>query len=47
MRVKSDVSSEGKLEGLLQRDPLVGALKKGMPMMPPTLVTDGSALAGW
>jgi 2-polyprenyl-6-methoxyphenol hydroxylase-like FAD-dependent oxidoreductase len=46
-RVKTDVSSDEKIEGLLQKDPFVGALKKGMPMMPPSLATEGSELKGW
>lgn len=46
-RVRSDVSTEEKLEGLMSRDPMVGALKKGMPVMPPSLETKGEELEGW
>jgi 2-polyprenyl-6-methoxyphenol hydroxylase-like FAD-dependent oxidoreductase len=46
-RVRSDVGSEEKLEAFLGRDPLVGALKKGMPVMPPSLETKGEELQGW
>lgn len=46
-RVTSDVSTPDKIEALLSRDPLVEALKKGMPMMPPSLETKGDGLVGW
>ncbi|KAF2704865.1 FAD/NAD(P)-binding domain-containing protein [Pleomassaria siparia CBS 279.74] len=46
-RVQSKVDTEEEIEQLLARDPLVGALKKGMPMMPPSLVTKGEDLEGW
>jgi len=46
-RVQSKVDTEEDIEGLLKRDPLVGALKKGMPTVPPSLVTIGSILKGW
>jgi 2-polyprenyl-6-methoxyphenol hydroxylase-like FAD-dependent oxidoreductase len=46
-RVKSDVSTDEKLEQLMSRDPMVGALKKGMPVMPPSLETKGEELEGW
>jgi 2-polyprenyl-6-methoxyphenol hydroxylase-like FAD-dependent oxidoreductase len=46
-RVKSDVSTDEKLEQLMSRDPMVGALKKGMPVMPPSLETKGEELDGW
>jgi 2-polyprenyl-6-methoxyphenol hydroxylase-like FAD-dependent oxidoreductase len=46
-RVKSDVSTEEKVEELMSRDPMVGALKKGMPVMPPSLETRGEELEGW
>jgi hypothetical protein len=32
---------------LLSRDPMVGALKKGMPVVPPSLETKGEELEGW
>ncbi|KAH7084684.1 monooxygenase [Paraphoma chrysanthemicola] len=48
MRVRSDVSTEEKVGGLLARDPLVRALKEGgMPVMPPSLETKGEELEGW
>jgi hypothetical protein len=46
-RVRSDVSTEEKVHELLIRDPMVGALKKGMPVMPPSLETRGEELEGW
>ncbi|KAF2833781.1 FAD/NAD(P)-binding domain-containing protein [Ophiobolus disseminans] len=46
-RVRSDVSTDEKLGELLSRDPMVGALKKGMPVMPPSLETRGEELGGW
>lgn len=46
-RVKSKVDTEEDIEQLLGRDPLVGALKKGMPMVPLSLVTKGEELDGW
>jgi 2-polyprenyl-6-methoxyphenol hydroxylase-like FAD-dependent oxidoreductase len=46
-RVRTDVGSEQKLEEFLKRDPLVGALKKGMPVMPKSLETRGEELEGW
>ena len=46
-RVKADVSTEEKVKELMERDPLVGALKKGMPVMPPSLETKGEELEGW
>lgn len=46
-RVRSDVSSEEKVQQLLSRDPMVKALKKGMPVMPPSLETKGEELEGW
>lgn len=46
-RVKSDVSSEEKVQELMLRDPMVGALKRGMPVMPPSLETKVGELEGW
>ena len=46
-RVQTDVSTDENLNILLGKDPLVGALKKGMPMMPPSLGTKGMELEGW
>jgi len=46
-RVQSDISTDDKLQGLLSRDPIVGALKRGMPVMPPSLETKGCDLEGW
>jgi 2-polyprenyl-6-methoxyphenol hydroxylase-like FAD-dependent oxidoreductase len=46
-RVRSDVSSEEKMAELIGRDRLVGALKKGMPVLPGSLETRGEDLEGW
>jgi len=46
-RVKSKVDSQDEVEALLARDPMVRALKSGMPVMPPNLRTVGEELAGW
>jgi 2-polyprenyl-6-methoxyphenol hydroxylase-like FAD-dependent oxidoreductase len=46
-RVQSKVDEEGGVEALLERDGVVGALKRGMPMVPPSLETRGEGLAGW
>jgi 2-polyprenyl-6-methoxyphenol hydroxylase-like FAD-dependent oxidoreductase len=46
-RVRSDVSSEAKLRELVERDKLVGALKRGMPVVPGRLETGGEDLEGW
>ncbi|OSS51636.1 hypothetical protein B5807_03918 [Epicoccum nigrum] len=46
-RVKSKVDSQEDVEALLARDPMVRALKSGMPVMPPSLRTVGEELAGW
>lgn len=46
-RVRSDVSSEEKVQELLQKDKIIAALKKGMPVMPMSLETKGEELEGW
>jgi 2-polyprenyl-6-methoxyphenol hydroxylase-like FAD-dependent oxidoreductase len=46
-RVKADVSTEEKVQEMMGKDPLVGALKKGMPVQPPSLETKGEELDGW
>lgn len=46
-RVKHSVDTEEEIEALLARDPIVGALKKGMPVMPPGIETRGEELMGW
>jgi hypothetical protein len=46
-RVKADVSTEEKIQELTSKDALVGALKKGMPVQPPSLETKGEDLEGW
>jgi hypothetical protein len=46
-RVRTKVDTEAEVKQLLERDGMVGALKKGMPMMPPSLETRGEELAGW
>ncbi|KAI4642567.1 uncharacterized protein J4E79_011449 [Alternaria viburni] len=40
-RVKADVGSDEKIQEMMSKDPLVGALKKGMPVQPPSLETKG------
>ena len=45
-RVKSKLDSQDDVEALLARDPMVRALKSGMPVMPPSLRTVGEELAG-
>lgn len=46
-RVRSKVDTEEDIKALLERDPVVGALKKGMPVVPPSLRTVGEELEGW
>ena len=46
-RVRTDVGSEEKLGEFLSKDPLVGALRKGMPVMPQSLETRTEDLKGW
>ncbi|PSN64079.1 FAD/NAD(P)-binding domain-containing protein [Corynespora cassiicola Philippines] len=46
-RVRSKADTNEDVQALLSRDPLVGALKKGMPMMPPSLETKVEELEGW
>ncbi|KAL5114310.1 hypothetical protein ACEQ8H_007830 [Pleosporales sp. CAS-2024a] len=46
-RVRSDVSTAERLSNLLKQDPMVAALKHGMPVMPPSLETKGEELPGW
>ena len=46
-RVKSKVDTEEEIQAFLERDQMMGALKKGMPLRPPSLVTNGSELEGW
>jgi 2-polyprenyl-6-methoxyphenol hydroxylase-like FAD-dependent oxidoreductase len=46
-RVKTKVDSEEEVQQLLERDMMVGALNKGMPMMPPSLETRAEELIGW
>jgi 2-polyprenyl-6-methoxyphenol hydroxylase-like FAD-dependent oxidoreductase len=46
-RVRTDVGTDERLQELLSKDPMVGALKKGMPVMPPSLETNGEELEGW
>lgn len=46
-RVRSDISIDEKVQEMLARDPMVGALKKGMPVKPPSLETKGEELDGW
>ncbi|KZM25114.1 oxidoreductase [Ascochyta rabiei] len=46
-RVRSNVETDADVQSLLERDPMVGALKRGMPVMPPSLRTVGEELEGW
>jgi len=46
-RVKADVSNDENIQEMMSKDPLVGALKKGMPVQPPSLETKGEELEGW
>jgi 2-polyprenyl-6-methoxyphenol hydroxylase-like FAD-dependent oxidoreductase len=46
-RVQTKVDSEEEMQQLLEKDMMVGALKKGMPMMPSSLETKGEVLVGW
>ncbi|KAL6170273.1 hypothetical protein ACJQWK_03261 [Exserohilum turcicum] len=46
-RVKTDVSTEEKILELMTKDPLVAALKSGMPVQPPSLETSVEDLEGW
>ncbi|KAF2002620.1 monooxygenase [Amniculicola lignicola CBS 123094] len=46
-RVRTKVDTDEELEALIQRDPLMKGLKSGMPVMPPSLVTEVEGLEGW
>lgn len=46
-RVRSSVGSEEEVRALRERDPLVGGLGRGMPVLPPSLRTVGEGLVGW
>jgi 2-polyprenyl-6-methoxyphenol hydroxylase-like FAD-dependent oxidoreductase len=46
-RVRTNVDTQENVDIMLERDPLVKALKSGMPMMPPSLATEGQSLEGW
>jgi 2-polyprenyl-6-methoxyphenol hydroxylase-like FAD-dependent oxidoreductase len=46
-RVRSDVSSEEKIEEFAARDKMVGALRSGMAVRPMVLETSGAELEGW
>lgn len=46
-RVKSNVDTAEDIEALLERDPIVKALKSGMPVMPPSLRSMGEEMEGW
>ncbi|KAF2662165.1 FAD/NAD(P)-binding domain-containing protein [Lophiostoma macrostomum CBS 122681] len=45
-RVKTKVETDEDVQRLLEKDPLVGALAKGMPAMPPSLLTECESLEG-
>jgi 2-polyprenyl-6-methoxyphenol hydroxylase-like FAD-dependent oxidoreductase len=46
-RVETKVDTEKEIAALLQRDPMVSALSKGMPVKPPSLETQCEELEGW
>lgn len=46
-RVKNKVETEEDIAALLAKDSMVGALKKGMPAMPPPIQTMAKDLEGW
>jgi 2-polyprenyl-6-methoxyphenol hydroxylase-like FAD-dependent oxidoreductase len=46
-RVKTKVDTEEEIKTMLEGDPLVSALKKGMPIKPQSLETDVEKLEGW
>lgn len=46
-RVRSNVDTDEDVKALLERDPMVKALKSGMPVMPPSLRTVGEEMEGW
>ncbi|KAH7389633.1 hypothetical protein DE146DRAFT_172370 [Phaeosphaeria sp. MPI-PUGE-AT-0046c] len=47
-RVRRDVSSDEKVHDMMTMDPMVGALRRGMPAMPAlSLETKGEELEGW
>jgi len=46
-RVRSKVDTDEDVKALLERDPMVKALKSGMPVMPPSLRSAGEEMEGW
>lgn len=46
-RVKNKAGTDEEIDALLSRDSMVGALKKGMPVTPPSIETRGEDLEGW
>ncbi|KAF3052441.1 hypothetical protein E8E11_008398 [Didymella keratinophila] len=46
-RVRSNVDTDEDVKALLERDPIVKALKSGMPVMPPSLRSAGEEMEGW
>ncbi|KAJ4378269.1 hypothetical protein N0V86_005969 [Didymella sp. IMI 355093] len=46
-RVRSNVDTDEDVKALLERDPMVKALKSGMPVMPPSLRSAGEEMEGW
>ena len=46
-RVRINVDSQERVDELLARDPVVRALKEGMPVVPPSLRKAGKDLEGW
>ncbi|KAF3039136.1 hypothetical protein E8E12_002153 [Didymella heteroderae] len=46
-RVRSNVDTDEDVKALLESDPMVKALKSGMPVMPPSLRSAGEEMEGW
>ncbi|KAF2636022.1 FAD/NAD(P)-binding domain-containing protein [Massarina eburnea CBS 473.64] len=46
-RVRTKVDTEDEIKAMLENDPLVSSLDKGMPVMPPSLETKVEELVGW
>lgn len=45
--MKNRVGTEEEINGLLETDSLVGALKRGMPVMPMSIESEVEDLVGW
>lgn len=46
-RVQRRLDTDEDINALLSADPLVAAVKRGMPMMTPSLETKAEELEGW